>query len=179
VLSIVISLLLQYSLVISLTAVPGDKSSIKRNRAQQEPSRPVPPTPGMGTGGNGPGGSFNVDPPERLLGPPSGVRNIAEVTTEARTPPQIPDPIPSTEGYCWPGDPACRKRPPTAKPRTPAPKPTPPPRPQRASVLRPELMVASNGGYVERLLSGAVPYLSHLWNSDDLLPPEPRDPVYS
>jgi RHS repeat-associated protein len=40
-------------------------------------------------------------------------------------------------------------------------------------------MVASNGGYVERLLSGAVPYLSHLWNSDDLLPPEPRDPVYS
>ncbi|HEV8371030.1 MAG TPA: hypothetical protein VGQ39_23990, partial [Pyrinomonadaceae bacterium] len=167
-LSTVISLLLQYSLVISLSVVPANKSSIKGKRAHQDPVRPTPPTPGHGSGGEGPGGSFNVDPPERRQGPPPGVRDLSQVLNEARARPRIPDPIPSTEKYCWPGDPSCRKPPAAAKPRTPAPTPTPPPRPQAQSSVQPELMVANNSGYVERLLSSAMPYLAHLWKDDGL-----------
>jgi YD repeat-containing protein len=137
--------------------------------AEQDPTRPTitPPTPELGSGGTGPEGSFSVDSPERVQGPPAAVRSTSEVLNEARTPPRIPEPIPSTESYCWPRDPACRK-PPAAKPRTPAPKPTPPPRQQGASVMRPELVVASNEGYVEKLMSSALPHLAHLWNVDDL-----------
>jgi len=194
----VISLLIQYSLVISLLILPfsntaivraeqrpsfsGEpaardflipairKTSVKSGNSQQETRRPtiIPPLPGKGFGGNGPDGTFNVDPPSRRQGPPAGVRDTSDVLNETRTRPSIPDPIPSTRRYCWPGDPACRKTPSTTKPLTPTPKPTPPPRPQRASVLQPELLVARNGGYIEKLLSSAMPYLSHLWNSEDL-----------
>ena len=197
--SFVSSLLIQYSLVISLLVLPFSntaivraeqrpsfaggpaignflkprikKSSVKSGDPQQEPQRPaiIPPVPGKASGGNGPDGTFNVDPPSRRQGPPPGVRDNADVLNEPRTPPEIPDPIPSTETYCWPGDPACGKQGPAAKPLTPAPKPTPPPRPQLASVLQPELLVARNSGYVEKLLSSAMPYLSHLWNFEELL----------
>ncbi|HEX2270721.1 MAG TPA: hypothetical protein VHH35_14340 [Pyrinomonadaceae bacterium] len=139
--------------------------------AQQDPTRPIvtPPTPGLGSGGTGPDGSFNVDPPERVQGPPAAVRSVSEVLNETRLPPAIPAPIPSTESYCWPGDPACRK-PRAAKPGSPAPKPTPPPRPQGARVMRPELLVANNGGYVEKLMSSAMPQLAHWRNLDDFSP---------
>lgn len=145
--SLIISLLIQYSLLISLLVLPFsttatvraqeqslfaggrtmrdfskptiNKSQFKAGGSQQDPQRPTitPPTPGIGAGGNGPGGSFNVDPPSRRQGPPPGVRNVAEVLNDARTQPRIPDPIPSTDTYCWPGDPACRKQPPASTPR--------------------------------------------------------------
>lgn len=175
--SFAVSLFIQYSLLVSLLVLP---SPSKADGLQQDPPQrtSIPPVRGIGSAGTGPGGSFNVDPPSQRQGPPPGVRDTAQVLNEARTPPRIPDPIPSTESYCWPGDPACRK-PPRAKPQTPAPKPTPAPRPRRASVLRPELMVASNGQYVEKLLSSTMPYLSHLWNSEKLLHPENRNYVPS
>ncbi|HSK63790.1 MAG TPA: hypothetical protein VK893_08120, partial [Pyrinomonadaceae bacterium] len=131
----------------------------------QDLERPLitPPAPGIGSSGNGPDGSFNVEPPARLQGPPPGVRDSAEVLNETRISPSIPVPLPSTESYCWPGDPACRK---PASARPPAPKPTPPPRPQGASVLarRAGLLVANDGGYTEKLATASL--FTYLLNSN-------------
>src|SRR5215213_5305106 len=145
----------------------ADNSSAEDFELDQDPIRPlpVPPPPGIGSGGTGPGGSFNVEPPGRLQGPPGGVRSTSEVLNEVLTAPRIPNAIPSTASYCWPGDPACRKRP-VVQPRTALPKPTPPPRPQSWSVVQPELLVANNGAYIEKLMTSALPYLSHLWSVD-------------
>ena len=178
--SVCVSLLVQYSLILTLAALPiyrstvraqskfpSSKSSLATVGSTQDWVRPTPtpPVPGIGSGGTGPDGSFNVEPPARLEGPPPGVRSADEVLNETRTQPTIPDPVPSTEGYCWPGDPACRKRPNTPLPR-PTPKPTPPPRPQQASVLaqRASSLVAINGFYTEKLLK--APQLSRFWNSE-------------
>ena len=132
--------------------------------ADQDPEKPLlsPPPPGIGSGGSGPDGSFNVEPQERLQGPPAGVRSTSEVLNEAPIAPTIPDPIPSTQGYCWPGDPACRKRP--AQPRPPVANPTPPPRPQTGVAARRDLLVASNSPYVEKLLRAVAPYVSPWWD---------------
>lgn len=46
-------------------------------------------------------------------------------------------------------------------------------------MLRPELLLARNGSYVEKLLSGAMPYLSHLFSSDDALLPNESATAYS
>ena len=99
-----ISLFTLCSLLISQTVLPPSNSAV----AQQDPLRPTltPPAPGIGIGGSGPGGSFNVDPPSRLQGPPPGVRDMVELLNDPRTQPRVPDPIPSTSSYCWPGDPA-------------------------------------------------------------------------
>jgi hypothetical protein len=74
-----VSLLVQYSLIISITILPFCNSSISGaeevsgalartlsvevDHSKQDPPRPtpVPPTPGIGLGGNGPDGSFSVD----------------------------------------------------------------------------------------------------------------------
>ena len=147
------------------------KSPAEGASRQQESGRPMPtPPPGIGSGGSGPDGSFNIEPPIRLQGPPPGVRSTSEVLNETRPRPRIPDPIPSTQSYCWPGDPACRK-PAVTAPKPPAPKPTPPPRPQSSSLLlaRSSLLVANNDWYIEKLMKSAAPYLSHLWNVGDLL----------
>jgi hypothetical protein len=173
VLKSVIALSIQYCLAITLiaapankVAAPGNKSSANGKAALQDPVRPTPPKPGHGSGGEGPGGSFNVDPPKRSQETPEGVRDVNDVLNDARTKPKIPDPIPSTESYCWPGDPKCRKKPAPAQSRPARPNPTPPPRPQRENQVRPELLLASNDGYVEKLMSSAMPYLAHLWSSD-------------
>jgi hypothetical protein len=102
-----------------VSALLAKKSSASGDNRAQEPVRPVPPPPGIGSGGSGPGGSFNVEPPQRVKETPEGFRSVSEVLNETRTPPSIPDSIPSTRPYCWPGDPACRKRPAAApKPRS-------------------------------------------------------------
>ena len=141
--------------------------------AEQDPERPIvsPPPPGIGSGGSGPDGSFNVEPPQRLQGPPPGVRSSSEVLNEGHIAPKIPDPKPSTRGYCWPGDPACRKRP--AQPTMPAANPTPPPRPQRGAAARRDVLVASNSPYVDKLLRAVAPYLIPSWDfSTQALMPE-------
>ena len=140
-----------------------------RTQEQDDP-RPtvVPPVPGQGSGGKGPDGGFNVPAPERVHGPPNGVRGVDEVLNEPRSRPRIPDPIPSTQGYCWPGDPACRKHAtPKAAPPSANAKPTPPPRPETSTLVarRPDLHVASNDTYLDKLMRYAGPYLR--WNSAD------------
>jgi hypothetical protein len=178
-----ISLFIQYSLIVCCTGLPFHRRAAVKaqnkilpasvlSSADVAPTQdlqrpmPTPPVPGIGSGGDGPGGSFNVEPPARFEGPPPGVRSADEVLNETRTPPAIPDPIPSTEGYCWPGYPACRKRP-VAPPRPPMPKPTPPPRPQRASVLAQRAgLLAINGYYTEKLLNAVAPQLSRLWEPE-------------
>lgn len=190
-----------YSLLVSLTIAPFPNAAIVRAKEQPRfvvgpggadflnPARktsaanaadlqqdpltpsPTPPTPGLGSGGTGPGGSFNVEPPSRLYGPPPGVRDTGEILNEARTSPRIPDPIASTERYCWPGDPECRKKPPR-QPGSPAAKPTPPPRPNTHSMDQPELLVAHNIGYLEELTTSVAPYLSHLWRYENLWRPD-------
>ena len=138
---------------------------------EQDPPRPtvLPPTPGMGHGGPGERGTFNVDSPDRVQGPPPGVESADEVLNRVRTP-SIPDPIPSTESYCWPGDPACRKRPQT-KDRPAAPRPTPPPRSERPNTpaQRPDLLVASNDPHLEKLLRSIAPNIR--WDVASLLKP--------
>lgn len=120
--SICVSLLIQYSWFFSFAAMPFYRTSVRAQNKIHRVSElsfatvgptqdfahpmPTPPVPGIGSGGTGPDGSFNVEPPGRLEGPPPGVRSVDEVLQERRTPPTIADPIPSTEGYCWPGDPA-------------------------------------------------------------------------
>lgn len=151
--------------------VAGEKPD-KAGKSGQDPQSPMkpPPEPGIGAGGNGPNGSFNVEPPRRTREAPDGVRSPYEVLNETHKRPKIPDPIPSTQGYCWPRDPACRKRP-GPKPGPPMPKPTPPPRAKRAgtSALPANWFLANNDGYVEKLMRSAVPHLSHLWNAGDSL----------
>ena len=177
-----VSLLIQCSLILSVTALPFYRPATVRAHNKIPPASdfsfaavgptqdlvrpmPTPPVPGIGSGGNGPDGSFNVEPPARLEGPPPGVRSVDELLNETRTPPTIPDPIPSTEGYCWPGDPSCRKRP-THQPQ-PTPKPTPPPRPQRASVMgRRAGLLAINDLYTQRLLNAAAPQLASFWEAE-------------
>ncbi|HKY42733.1 MAG TPA: RHS repeat-associated core domain-containing protein [Pyrinomonadaceae bacterium] len=142
-----------------------NKTSKDTRRGAQDPPRPtvVPPEPGIGRGGQGEGGSFSVDPPERRQGPPADVRRPAEVLNDVHTTPTIPDPIPSTQTYCWPGDPECRKKPGTG-PRPPAARPTPPPRPESSSVAarQADLLIASNDGYIEKVTRSLGPYLPHL-----------------
>jgi YD repeat-containing protein len=145
------------------------KSTTEGADRELGPGTPMPtPSPGIRSGGNGPGGSFDVEPAERRQGPPEGVRSTSDVLNEPRTQPTIPDPIPSTESYCWPGDPACRRRPRTEK-KAPNATPAPPPRPKVSSTqaLRSDLLVASNDRYVEQLLRSALPHLSELWNVGD------------
>ena len=200
--SSLVSLFVQYSLVISIAVLPfsdritlhaqntivpmgfstlgaskeitgalASKLSDEADRSEQDPGRPMftPPQPRMGSGGNGPDGSFNVDPPQRLQGAPEGMRSTSEVLNEARTAPRIPAPIPSTQAYCWPGDPACRKKP-APKSNVPAAKPTPPPRPKSSSIgAGRDLLLANNGWYIEKLMRSTAPYLSHLWNPGDSL----------
>jgi hypothetical protein len=111
--SICVSLLIQYSLILSFTVLPFSRSTSVRAQNKIPPTTklpfatvgqtqvlerpmPTPPVPGIGSGGNGTDGSFNVEPPARLEGPPPGIRSAEEVLNEMRTPPTIPDPIPST-----------------------------------------------------------------------------------
>ncbi len=160
----------------------GDKKSPAKPYASQQDSlrpTPTPPVPGIGSGGRGPDGSFNVEPPKRVHGAPPGLRSAPEVVNEARTQPTIPDPIPSSSRYCWPRDPSCRKKPSAERP-SPAPKPTPPPRPRRSSVeaTQSNLLVASNSAsYLERLLSDAPVSLVDLLKTFSPAPADSNDSV--
>ena len=145
---------------IGSTLLNTGSPSEPRSPAEQDPGRPMPPPPppGIGSGGTGPDGSFNVEPPARRQGSPEGVRSVTGVLTDTRTA-RIPDAIPSTQPYCWPGDPECRKVKPTAG--KPIPKPTPPPRSvgaNRTAAARPSLVAANQEGYIEKLRRGLAPY---------------------
>ena len=80
-----VSLVVQYSLILSVTALPFYRPTSVRAQnkihrvselsfATVGPTQdfahpmPTPPVPGIGSGGTGPDGSFNVEPPGRLEG---------------------------------------------------------------------------------------------------------------
>jgi RHS repeat-associated protein len=109
----------------------------KRQEGKQEERQNLTlPAPGRGVGGTGPGGGFAVEPPS----PPAGTFGANLPNPDAAralrpAQPRIAPAVPSKHPYCWPADPACRRRPGAEQPKPPQPAPTPPPRASVAGIL--------------------------------------------